>query len=244
ANREVAQPVRRVALDSTRIEASDRPVPPRAFASLPSNTPAVRDTPMSVASTEYTPGPAADWERRPPAALGLDADALRAAEAHAVEHEVPWPRDLRRVIGRDDPEPYNVALGPVRERGGPAGLVLRHGYIAHEWGDLERADMTFSATKSYLATLVGLAAERGLIEGLDAPVAETCPHPSFQVPHNAPITWRHLLQQTSEWEGTLFGIPDTVDHHRTSSEPGVTKGTPRTLGTPGSYWEYNDVRVN
>ncbi|MPZ99875.1 MAG: serine hydrolase [Dehalococcoidia bacterium] len=199
---------------------------------------------MPPVRTDYHPGQAADWERRPPSALGLDAAALAAAEAYAVEHEVAWPRDMRGVVGRNDPAPYNVPLGPVRERGGPAGLVLRHGYIAHEWGDLDRADMTFSATKSYLATLVGLAAERGLIAGLDAPVAETCDEPGFQTPHNAAVTWRHLLQQTSEWEGTLFGIPDTVDHNRTFSEPGAAKGTRRRLGAPGTYWEYNDVRVN
>jgi CubicO group peptidase (beta-lactamase class C family) len=63
---------------------------------------------------------------------------------------------------------------------------------------------------------------------------------------NAAITWHHLLQQTSEWEGTLFGKPDTVDRNR-----GVDRGTDevgvrgeRSLRDPGTYWEYNDVRVN
>ena len=33
-------------------------------------------------------------------------------------------------------------------------------------------------------------------------------------PHNGAITWRHLLQQTSEWEGTLFGKSDIIDRNR------------------------------
>ena len=59
----------------------------------------------------------------------------------------------------------------------------------------------------------------------------------FDSPHNAAITWKQLLQQTSEWEGILFGKPDTADfYHRRG----------RTLGRqePGTYYEYNDVRVN
>jgi CubicO group peptidase (beta-lactamase class C family) len=57
----------------------------------------------------------------------------------------------------------------------------------------------------------------------------------FDSPQNRDITWRHLLQQTTEWEGTLFGKPDTADRRR---------GIDRTLQRPGMFWEYNDVRVN
>jgi len=57
-----------------------------------------------------------------------------------------------------------------------------------------------------------------------------------------------LLQQTSEWEGACFGLPDQVDRYRTlqfQSNP-VTgkKGDARPLQAPGTYWEYNDVRIN
>src|SRR5205807_260766 len=68
----------------------------------------------------------------------------------------------------------------------------------------------------------------------------------FESPQNRPITWRHLLHQTSEWEGTLWGKPDSVDHHRDvgRSELGGGKGPARALRPPGTFWEYNDVRVN
>jgi CubicO group peptidase (beta-lactamase class C family) len=138
-------------------------------------------------------------------------------------------------------------LGPVRPRKDPNGLVVRHGYLAAEWGDTGRADMSFSIAKSYLAVLAGLAVQRGLIRDVDEPVAATAVDDGFASGHNAPITWRHLLTQTSEWQGTLWGKPDSIDHNRDvgKSELGLSsKGQPRPLRPPGTLWEYNDVRVN
>jgi CubicO group peptidase (beta-lactamase class C family) len=57
-----------------------------------------------------------------------------------------------------------------------------------------------------------------------------------------------LLQQTSEWEGSCFGLPEQVDRFRTviyGGEPATgKKGEARPLRTPGTFWEYNDVRIN
>jgi len=57
-----------------------------------------------------------------------------------------------------------------------------------------------------------------------------------------------LLTQTSEWEGTCFGMPDQVEHYRRVAHdpnpPGGRKGEKRPLRAPGTYWEYNDVRIN
>jgi len=33
----------------------------------------------------------------------------------------------------------------------------------------------------------------------------------FDTPHNRQITWDHMLRQTSDWEGTLWGKPDWAD---------------------------------
>ena len=64
-------------------------------------------------------------------------------------------------------------------------------------------------------------------------------------PHNGAITWRHLLQKTSEWEGTLFGKSDVIDRNRNLAVEGKgRKGDARLLRPPGMFWEYNDVRVN
>jgi CubicO group peptidase (beta-lactamase class C family) len=107
--------------------------------------------------------------------------------------------------------------------------------------------MTFSVAKSYLAGLAGLAVARGLIRDVDAPVRDSALDDAFESAQNRTITWRHLLQQTSEWQGTLWGKPDTIDHNRDlgQSDLGASrKGQPRPLRAPGTYWEYNDVRVN
>jgi CubicO group peptidase (beta-lactamase class C family) len=172
---------------------------------------------------------------------------LDEAERYALSHETPWPRDLRAHLesGYFEAPPFNEVLGPIRPRGGPNGLVMRGGAVIARWGDTRQVDFTFSVAKSYLGLLAGIAASDGLIRELDEPVRLTVPDGGFEGPHNGAITWRQLLQQTSEWEGTLFGKSDIVDRNRNLALEGKgRKGDPRPLREPGTFWEYNDVRVN
>src|SRR5205085_2784000 len=78
--------------------------------------------------------------------------------------------------------------------------------------------------------------------------AERLPGIGFDTPHDREITWAHLLEQTSEWQGSCFGMPDQVEHNRRVSHdpkpPQGAKGEARVLQRPGTYWEYNDVRIN
>jgi CubicO group peptidase (beta-lactamase class C family) len=113
--------------------------------------------------------------------------------------------------------------------------VLRNGYIVAEWGDTRRVDMTFSVAKSYLSTTAGLAFDRGLIRDLHEPVGRLVQDGGFDGERNGAITWHQLLTQTSEWEGTLWDKPDVADRRA---------GRDRALQAPGTFWEYNDVRVN
>ena len=198
----------------------------------------------------YVPLPGV-WEQRPPSTLGLRVDALAAAVDFHRTHESQWARDFKtesgRYIGVADEPPDSRVLGPIRPREDPDGLVIRHGYIAASWGDPSRSDMSFSIAKSYLSIVAGLAVAAGLIRDLDDPVREYKLDDSFESEQNRTITWRHLLQQTSEWQGTLWDKPDTIDHNRNlgQSELGrADKGRARPLQPPGTYWEYNDVRVN
>jgi CubicO group peptidase (beta-lactamase class C family) len=190
----------------------------------------------------------APWPAAAPASRGLDADALAGAVEFALAHETPWPRDLRAHIeaGYFEPPPHNAILGPIRPRGAPNGLLLRHGHCVARWGDTRQVDATFSVAKSYLGLLAGLAVEDGLIDDLDAPVRRTVDDGGFDGPHNGRVTWRQLLQQTSEWEGTLWGKSDVIDRNRDLAVEGQgrLKGQPRPLKPPGEHWEYNDVRVN
>lgn len=200
---------------------------------------------------EYFPYSDDAWARAAPAGAGLDPARLQEAVAFAESRESSWPRDLEKAgdvpgLSQFERPPWNEALGPFKPRGGPAGLVLKGGRIAAEWGDMNRVDMTFSVAKSYLAVLAGLAIGDGLVGGVDDPVSETVSGNLFASKHNRAVTWRHLLTQTSEWEGTLFDKPDLVDRNRQVG-PGSDnsrKGEHRDLKPPGSFWEYNDVRVN
>jgi methionyl-tRNA formyltransferase len=55
------------------------------------------------------------------------------------------------------------------------GLIVRNGYVVAEWGESTRVDMTFSVTKSFLSTVVGLAWQKGLIRDVNDLVREYVP---------------------------------------------------------------------
>ena len=175
---------------------------------------------------------------------------LQAAIDYAVAHEVAWSRDNSDPWGVHgaDPPPWNRLLGPVSPRGPVSGVILRQGQMLASWGEPARSDLTFSVAKTYLALLAGIAHDRGLMPDVNEPVVARLPGIGFDSAHNRGVTWAHLLQQTSEWEGECFGLPDQVDRYRTvqfhSSPVTGKKGDARPLQSPGAYWEYNDVRIN
>lgn len=182
-----------------------------------------------------------NWEHRSPEQVGMNEARLAQAIAFIQSAENPAPRDLAVAHylswGR---EPMDQAVGPFTTRGDVSGLVVRNGYIVAEWGDTEAVEMTFSVTKSFLSSTVGLLWDRGLIGNLDNPVGDLVRTGDFSSAHNSRITWNHLLRQTSDWEGTLWGKPDWVDR------PGqnLTEHFNRERNEPGTVYKYNDVRVN
>lgn len=175
---------------------------------------------------------------------------LEQAVQFAQAHESPWSREITPGWGihHDDPPPYNRLLGPVHDRGPVSGVIVVGGREITAWGEPARTDLTFSIAKTYLALLAGVAHDRGYIPRVDEPVRVRVPGIGFDEGANAEVTWEHLLQQTSEWEGTVFGVPDQVDRYRRLTFQGGAaegkKGDPRPLRKPGTFWEYNDVRIN
>jgi CubicO group peptidase (beta-lactamase class C family) len=196
--------------------------------------------------------PDATWQHRTPAEAGMDAAKLKDAIEFALSAESKKPRDMaedqRQSFGKL--EPMADIVGPMKPRGDMTGIVVRHGYIVAEWGDPARVDMTHSVTKSFLSTVVGVAYDRGLIASLDDPVwryvPPVQPYPRgelidlFPGPRARTITWDHMLRQTSDWEGTLWGKPDWVDR----PGPDPEKNRTRERAAPGTTWKYNDTRVN
>ena len=148
--------------------------------------------------------PGVEWDRASADELGFDSDKLRSVVARAEANEIDWPTDISMIVAQEDAPPYNRRFGPTKPRGPTGGIVVRSGRIVALWGDPERVDVTFSATKSYLSTCAGLAYDQGLIPHLDTPIYASLPIEAFSSVHNQKITWRHLLQQTSEWSGSLL----------------------------------------
>jgi CubicO group peptidase (beta-lactamase class C family) len=153
-----------------------------------------------------------------------------SAVSLALADEPALPRDMRAWLETtlaDEPWPH--VLGDTLSRGGPSGVVWIADREVAAWGEPDRVDMCFSIAKSALSTVAGIAWADGLFE-LDAPVDR------WEL-RGSTITWRHLLTQTSDWRGELFGLPWWADPQgrQTPSSPPEE---------PGARFAYNDVRTN
>ena len=138
---------------------------------------------MSTTASHF---PGDEWETRPAAELGFDAEKLAAAH-----------RKLAEVAGPEGP--YRVC-------------VVRNGQIAAEWnagaGVEDRIEIA-SAQKSVYSCLLGIAIGEGKIPSVDALVRDyypemlevpegTGPKPNrSNKPEDAQITFRHLITNTS-----------------------------------------------
>lgn len=222
---------------------------------------------LGIATTPaqtYFPEPG-NWETKAPKELGMDPSKLQEALRFAVAKESMENPNLKiahyeSAFGR---EPFGYPVGPMKQRGPATGLIIYKGYVVGQWGDPARVDLTFSVAKSFLSTTAGLAVAEGLIRSEQdlvhpymAPIYPYQPYALainkadhleeedvfdlFSGTHNRKITWDHLLRQTSDWEGTLWGKPDWADR----PSEGVKQKRGREQREPGSSYEYNDTRVN
>ncbi len=72
-----------------------------------------------------------EWQTVPAADSDMDAERLAGAVAIAEAAETSWPGDLSGGLAArsatHEPPPWNKALGPTKDRGGPNGLIVRGG---------------------------------------------------------------------------------------------------------------------
>lgn len=191
----------------------------------------------------YYPKPNSEWAVKAPSDLGINQQQFQKAIDFAKSSPNTETKDLRQAILRAfEREPYHEILGPTRKRGEATGMIIKNGYVVAKWGDLKRVDMTFSVSKSYLSTVAGLAIDEGLIRSVEERVGNYVWDGKFEGDHNSKITWEHLLNQSSDWSGELWGGYDWAD--RPPKEGGIDDWKFRKLSEPGSVFEYNDVRVN
>jgi CubicO group peptidase (beta-lactamase class C family) len=185
-----------------------------------------------------------------PQKAGLDGSLLSKAIDFAIKNESSMDRNIGAALEKghfEEPWPIGKTIGPVKSRKAGSGVILRSGQLVKTWGDTEYVDMTFSISKSYLSLCMGIAVKDGIIPDIHAPIKDIVKDGGFDSEQNKDITWAHMLQLTSEWEGTLWDKPDWIDHYRDvmgDTTHAEKRGSKRTLQPPGIYWEYNDVRVN
>jgi len=189
----------------------------------------------SLSAQTYFP-PAGDWQHKSPAELGFDEAKLKEAVGYAQEHGSKWDFE------RDQVRTFGAVLGLLPSRRAETnGIILRHGYIAATFGDTTAPDPVYSVAKSFLSVVCSFAVQQGLIKDINDPVAKYIHDGGYDSPHNAKITWKNHLQQESEWEGSLWGKnADFVG----VEQFGNGQRKPREIHDPGTFYEYNDVRIN
>jgi CubicO group peptidase (beta-lactamase class C family) len=181
--------------------------------------------------------PAQAWQHKAPAELGMDPAKLAEAVAFAQAHETERERDFS-----DQQKTFGTPLGSLpTKRAATNGVVIYKGYVVAEFGDTSFVDPTYSVAKSMLSTVTGVAVRDGRIPDLNAPVAQLVNDGGYASPHNAAITWRNHLQQESEWEGEMWGKNANFIGHEAF---GAGERKPRAIQPPGTYYEYNDARIN
>ncbi len=186
----------------------------------------------------YYPGKGDNWEKKNPEELGMDATLLQQAVEWAKTQETT---QIQKDFSTQK-EIFGDPLGPLpASRANTNGIIIKNGYIVAEWGDTEAVDPTYSVAKSFLSTILGLTIDRGMIESITDPVANYVKDGGYSSEQNSKVTWEHHARQTSEWEGEMWG----KNHDFIGKEAfGRGERKPRELQEPGSFYEYNDTRIN
>lgn len=140
-------------------------------------------------------------------------DSPRVAESATPRSVFPAVRWLHK-------EPASLGLESgvldeiVETAGGRAGMIVRYGYVAREWGDIVRPVDWASAAKPLLSTLLFLAVGEERLPGVHASI-----HPRWPTlrERDRSITFHQLANNVSG-----YGLPER----------------------PGRAWAYNDYGMN
>jgi len=177
----------------------------------------VEDTPTGPAlygevCNQPGPTPVNGWMTSSPEAQGMDSSALDEAAAFAGEHDTACM------------------------------VVIRNGTLVGEWywgfNTPTTLQKSWSVTKSYSATVAGIAISRGDINSVHDRVADYVPEWDVEVKDW--VTLDHLMSMTS---GMKFGlIADNIGISLAKDMSKKAIDWPMTH-TPGALWEYNNHTV-
>jgi hypothetical protein len=90
--------------------------------------------------------------------VGVDARGLQRAVRDQADRPVPGPEHMESYLAAAVSDvSHREVVGPLLNGGGASGVVLRRGALIASWGDPAGTEMAFSATKSVLALVAGVA---------------------------------------------------------------------------------------
>jgi CubicO group peptidase (beta-lactamase class C family) len=138
--------------------------------------------------------------------------------------------------------------GFLRQTSTRSFLVVHNDRLVYEHyfqgSDRETLHTTWSVAKSVLSTLVGIAIDQGLIDGVDDPVTKYVPELARRDPRFERITLRHLLTMSSGmryWD-TDFPWPfadDSYTYYGADLREAALDGS-RIERPPGEEFHYNN----
>ena len=206
--------------------------------------------------------PGADWQRknRPRPASARTAEGCRRFCDRERSQEPARPQAQSLPLVR--PRAVRRGIGPFKERGDLTGVIIHKGGYRRRMGrararrhDPQRhQELPLDRRRTRVRPWHHSHRRRHHVEICKRPFKSTIQMPAgssappdaapdpidlFDSPHNRTITWDHLLRQTSDWEGTLWGKPDWADRPATSR-----RMADRPRNKAGTVYKYNDVRVN
>ena len=137
--------------------------------------------------------------------------------------------------------------GFLRETDTLAFLVVHDDRLVYEryfdGATRESLQTSFSAAKSFVSTLVGIAIDEGLIESVEDPVTDYLPELAARDTRFRQITLRHLLTMSSGIRYREGGFPslgdDTYTYYGVDLRD-VALDRVRIDGPPGVAWQYNN----
>ncbi|MBM0256140.1 hypothetical protein [Micromonospora sp. 4G55] len=120
---------------------------------------------------------------------GIDLTAIREAVRRQAQRVTTGIEDMAAYLSQQvADESHREVTAPLLAGTGASGVVRHQGRVVAEWGDLGTPEMLFSGTKSVVATVAGVAFDRGLLAP-DALVSATVRHPLLDRPGIEGITW-------------------------------------------------------
>ncbi|NYH15612.1 serine hydrolase domain-containing protein [Paraburkholderia bryophila] len=161
--------------------------------------------PSPDASNPQSTFPSADWTQAPPATQGFSQEGIDRAVSYA------------------------------KQQGSTSGMIVHSGVVVAEWGDVSRRSNLYSARKSFISALIGIAVGRGQMH-LDDTLAQLGVddnEPALS-PTEKQATVRMLLEARS-------GV-----YHPSVYETAEMQATkpPRYSHPPGTFWYYNNWDFN